>query len=178
MSDGQQTEQLAAQAAEAVRRVIADAEARADEIVREAEREAAGVRQRAEADARAQIDNAKRALDALTGGLEQAVGSGPTPGRPPAEAVPPHEPPPVPESKAEEVSAQSAEEIPAADLAPDQAAAGAAAGNGDDAAMRLLAMKMAIDGRGREQIAYELDAKFGVADRTALLDDVMSRAAG
>ena len=37
-------------------------------------------------------------------------------------------------------------------------------------------MKMALDGSDREQIVAELDSKFGSADRSALLDDVLTRA--
>ena len=48
--------------------------------------------------------------------------------------------------------------------------------NGDEAAARLIAMKMALDGRGREEITSELDAKFGAGDRGGLLDDVLARA--
>ena len=39
-----------------------------------------------------------------------------------------------------------------------------------------MAMKLALDGKGREEIAAELEAKFGAADRSALLDDVFARA--
>ncbi len=52
----------------------------------------------------------------------------------------------------------------------------ASSGNGDDAAARLTAMKLALDGVGRDEIASELDSKFGSADRGALLDDVLARA--
>ena len=37
-------------------------------------------------------------------------------------------------------------------------------------------MKLAVDGKGRDDIAAELDAKFGSADRGGLLDDVLARA--
>jgi hypothetical protein len=49
-------------------------------------------------------------------------------------------------------------------------------GNGDDAASRLLAMKLALEGKDRDEIATELVEKFGAADRGALLDDVLARA--
>ena len=48
--------------------------------------------------------------------------------------------------------------------------------NGDDAAARLVAMKLAVDGKGREEIEAELTQKFGPGDRSGLLDDVLSRA--
>jgi hypothetical protein len=47
---------------------------------------------------------------------------------------------------------------------------------GNDAAARLVAMKLAVDGRSRDEIESELAEKFGDADRSALLDDVLARA--
>jgi hypothetical protein len=46
----------------------------------------------------------------------------------------------------------------------------------DSGTARLVAMKLAIDGKNREQIAAELDARFGAADRAAVLDQVLARA--
>src|SRR5689334_2808014 len=51
MSDERGAEELAAQAAEAVRRLFTEAESRAQEIVRQAEADAASIREQAEADA-------------------------------------------------------------------------------------------------------------------------------
>jgi hypothetical protein len=173
MTDGNLSEQLAAEAAEGVRRVVAEAEARAGEIVRDAESEAAvireraesdasQIRERAEADARAQIDAARKALGELGGSLAQAVSAAPvTPSR--AE-VPEPEPKPEPEPEA------PAEPEPAA---PEQSAASAA--NGNDAAERLVAMKLAIEGKDPAAIEAELVEKFGPGNRTALLKEVLSR---
>ena len=47
---------------------------------------------------------------------------------------------------------------------------------GSDAAARLVAMKLAVDGKSRDEIESELAEKFGDADRSALLDDVLARA--
>jgi len=168
MSAGQSAEELAGQAADAVRRVVADAEARAEEIVREAEEEAKRIRERAEADANERIESARKALDDLRGRLEEG-GPQVAPGRPPAEAIPPT--PPQPEAET-----PGPEPVPEPVPAPEPIPEPAPPGNGDDAAARLLAMKLAIDGKGREEIAYELDAKFGTEDRAALLDDVLARA--
>jgi hypothetical protein len=55
-------------------------------------------------------------------------------------------------------------------------AAGLPANGADDSAARLVAMKMALDGGSREQIAAELETRFGASDRSALLDDVLTRA--
>jgi hypothetical protein len=171
MSSGQHADDLAAKAAEAVRRVVAEAEDRAAEIIRDADAKAASIREqaeaeagqirkRAEADARGQIEAAKRALDELGGTLVAAA----------SEAVPKAETPepkPKPEPAPEPV-----EELPGAPEAP----VSPPAGNGDDAAQRLVAMKLAVDGRDRAEIEAELNARFGEADRSALLDDVLSRA--
>jgi hypothetical protein len=37
-------------------------------------------------------------------------------------------------------------------------------------------MKLAVDGKSRDEIETELAEKFGDADRAALLDDVLARA--
>ena len=177
MAEGTQADQLAAQAAEAVRRVIAAAEARAAEILSEAEAEAGRIRQmaeadaalareRAEADARAQIEAAKRALDELGGSLAAAVASA-TPG----EESPPAEPEPEPET----LGAPEAAIPPPSDEPEQTAPAQPAGGNGDEAAERLVAMKLAVEGKDPAAIEAELVQKFGPGDRSALMKDVLSR---
>jgi hypothetical protein len=180
MSSGQHADDLAAKAAEAVRRVVAEAEDRATQIVRDAEAragsirdqaeaEAKQIRERAEADARGQIEAAKRALDELGGTLVAAA----TEAIPKAETPEP-EPEPAPEPEPEpEPELDPEPEPPAAPEAP----VSPAAANGGNAAERLVAMKLAVDGKDRAAIEAELDQKFGAADRAALLDDVLSRAA-
>ncbi len=37
-------------------------------------------------------------------------------------------------------------------------------------------MKMAVDGKGRDEIAAALNGRFQLANRDAILDDVLSRA--
>jgi colicin import membrane protein len=163
MSAGQHADDLAAKAAEAVRRVVAEADDRAAEILREAEAkatsireqaevEASQIRERAEADARAQIEAAKRALDELGGSLAAAA----------TQAV---------ERAESEPTEPELEPEPAPESAP-------AAGNGDDAAERLVAMKLAVEGKDSAAIEAELIERFGQRDRSALLRDVLSRAAG
>jgi hypothetical protein len=178
MSSGQHADDLAAKAAEAVRRVVAEGEDRAAEIVRDAEAkavsireqaeaEAKQIRERGEADARGQIEAAKRALDELGGTLVAAA----------SEAIPKAETPePAPEPEPEpelDPEPQPEPESPGAPEAP----VSPPAGNGNDAAARLVAMKLAVDGKDRAAIEAELNEKFGAADRAALLDDVLSRAA-
>jgi hypothetical protein len=155
MTDRKQAEELAAQAAEAVRRTVAEAEAKAEEIVREAEVEAKRIRDEAEAEARERIDRARRALSEL-------AGETPAP-EPDPEPAPQPQPTPAPE--------------PAPDPAPQPQEHPTPGGvNGDDAAARLVAMKLAVDGKGREAIEAELTERFGPGDRSALLDDVLARA--
>ena len=178
MSAGQHADDLAKEAAEAVRRVLADAEERAAEITRQAEAEAASVRERAEADAaqireraeadaRGQIEAAKRALDELGGTLvaaaTEAIPQAETP-EPDPEPAPRPEPEPEPQPEPETPGA------PETPVSPPAA-------NGNDAAERLVAMKLAVDGKDRSAIEAELTERFGAADRSALLDDVLSRAA-
>jgi cell division septum initiation protein DivIVA len=138
---------LARQAADHVRDVIAEAERAAAEIIERAESEAAQIRERAESEARDKLERARRALSEL---------AGETPGP---------QPPPVPDP------------TPPAPAPPPEPPAPAANSHGsDDSAARLMAMKMALDGKARDQIATELNQKLGDADRGALLDDVLTRA--
>jgi cell division septum initiation protein DivIVA len=177
MSAGQQSDDLAAKAAETVRRVVAEAEDRAAEILREAETKAASIREQAEAearqirergeaDARDQIEAAKRALDELGGTLVAAA----TEAIPKAE-TPDSEPTPEPEPEPELDPEPLPPAAPEAPVSPP-------AENGSDAAERLVAMKLAVEGKDRTAIETELADKFGDADRSALLDDVLSRAGG
>ena len=159
MSEGSHSEELATRAAEAVRRVVIEAEAKAEQIVREAEVEAKRIRDEAEAEARERIDRARRALSEL---------AGETPA-PDPEPAPEPEPEPQPQPQPAPAPT-SAPEAP-----PQESSSGGA--NGDDAAERLVAMKLAVEGRDRAAIEAELSERFGASDRSALLDDVLSRAA-
>ena len=158
-----------------VKQVIAEAESRAAEIVQDAETKAASIREqaeaeavqirkRAEADARGQIEAAKRALDELGGTLVAAASEA----VPIAEADPEPEPePPVPEPEPAPV--------PETPVVPE-AAVSPSTGNGEDAAERLVAMKLAVDGKDPATIEAELIERFGPGDRSALLKDVVGRA--
>jgi hypothetical protein len=158
MTDRNLAEELASQAAEAVRRTVAEAEAKAEEIVRNAEAEAKRIRDEAEAEARERIERARRALSELAGETPEP---GPAPDPEPAP-----EPQPNPQPQP----------VPTPDPEPPPQGPTAAGANGDDAAARLVAMKLAVDGKGREEIEAELSARFGPGDRSGLLDDVLSRA--
>jgi hypothetical protein len=181
MSAGQDADELAAKATEAIRGIVAQAEQRAAEIVRDAEAkaasirdqaeaEAAQIRERAEGDARAQIEAAKRALDELGGTLAAAASAA----VPKAESEPKRseteEEQPEPEQPA---SPEAPVSPPAEESEPEQAAP--STGNGDDAAERLVAMKMAVDGKDAAAIEAKLTEKFGARNRDELLKDVLSR---
>lgn len=164
MSDGR-ADELAGKVADSVRQVIAEAEQRAAEIIREAEADGAKIRERAEADARGQIEAAKRALDELGGTLVAAASEAL-----PIAETPEPEPDPTPEAEPEPAPEPETPGAPEAPISPP-------AGNGEDAAERLVAMKLAVDGKDPAAIEAELIERFGPGDRTALLQDVVSRAA-
>ena len=180
MSSGGQSDDLAAKAADAVRGIVAEAEDRAAEIIRDADAKAASIREQAEAeakrireraegDARGQIEAAKRALDELGGTLVAAASEAiPQAEAPEPKSEPTHEPEPEPDPKPERPSEPP--DSPETPVSPPPA-------NGDDAAERLVAMKLAVEGRDRAAIEAELSERFGASDRSALLDDVLSRAA-
>jgi hypothetical protein len=188
MSAGQHADELAAQAAETVRRVVAEAEQRAAEIIRDAEAKAASIREQAEAegaqirergeaDARAQIEAAKRALDELGGTLvaaaTEAIPKSETPD-PDSEPEPQPEPGPDPDSEPDSTPEPEPAESPGAPEAP----VSPPADNGGDAAERLVAMKLAVEGKDPAAIEAELIERFGPGDRSSLLRDVVTRAAG
>jgi hypothetical protein len=55
------------------------------------------------------------------------------------------------------------------------AEAGAGGGEADAAAVRLVAMKMALDGSSREEVERHLAESYGEGDRGELLDEIFSR---
>jgi DNA polymerase-3 subunit gamma/tau len=198
-------EEIVHDVAERVRALIGEAEERAAEIVRDAERQADEIRSRAEAEARERLDEVRSALNRLEQGLgvpgsevtpgpvtvpepeptpvpEPSPDPGPAPG---PEPVPEPTPDPVPEPSPppDEADPPSAEQ-PSTEALIEQLKSGAAetagdpaAANGADAAgARLVAMKMALDGASREEIDRQLAEDFDLADREALLDEVLERA--
>jgi hypothetical protein len=171
VSESNRAEELAAQAAEAVRRTLAEAEAKAERIIGDAEAEAKRILDQAEAEARERIDSATKALEELRSKLAD-VRRAPTSAAPASEpaASAPAAPKPEPAPEPEPLRAEP--EVPT--TAPTEPHP--AAGNGDDAAARLVAMKLAVDGKGREEIEAELTERFGPGDRSGLLDDVLARA--
>jgi outer membrane biosynthesis protein TonB len=177
-------EDLAQQAADAVREavaaaekrageIVADAEAKAEEIVAAAEQEAESVRSRAKTEADKRLDEVRAALEDLQGKLGGEVRPGPV-------VVPEPEPPAIPEPTPEPTPEPEPplEPEPEPPLTPEPSPEEPAvpAANGDKAAARLVAMKMALDGASREEIDAHLISNYEVENREKLLDDVLARA--
>jgi hypothetical protein len=129
-------DELAKQAADHVREVIADAERKAEEILSEARAEAERIR-----------SAARRALDELEGQLDDE--------------------PQTPEP------AQAAPEAPVAPPKPEPADSKPAS---DEQGARLVAMKLALDGKPRAEVAKQLRDEFGLEDTDTLVSDVFKRA--
>jgi hypothetical protein len=119
----------------------------------------------------------------------------PEPTPPPTpEPTPPQTPEPTPPGPQIGADSPSTEDLLAqlkGDSAETDAGAGAAAepaspatrangaaedANGDVAAARLVAMKMALDGASRDEIAAHLEESFSLSSTDELLDDVLARA--
>jgi hypothetical protein len=178
-------DQIADEVAARVRALIAGAEERAAEILREADDQATRIRARAESDARKRLDEMRTAFDELQGRLDAGPGAEVEPGpvvvpepEPPREPepgpvpVPEPEPPLEPEPEPPDVP-EPTPEPPAPDQPPVSAEANAGA---DKAAARLVAMKMALDGATREEIDRHLAENYSLSNREGLLDDVLARA--
>jgi outer membrane biosynthesis protein TonB len=196
-------EELARATADAVRAALERAQRGADEIVAEAraqseriraEAEEAARRVRAEAEAQAQgrLEEARRALEQLQGRLSAAeaadrdgtsaaaasqgeVEPGPV-------TAPEPEPVTTPEPMPEPAPEPAPEPVPEPSPPPgetDRPSAETANGGpapGDDAAARLVAMKLALEGRTRDQARARLAADYDLPDLDALLDEVYAKA--
>jgi hypothetical protein len=58
---------------------------------------------------------------------------------------------------------------------PDPTTPAAVNGNSDEGAARLVAMKMALDGSSREEVAAHLASKYHLSGSDQLLDSVFER---
>lgn len=81
-------------------------------------------------------------------------------------------PEPGPDPLAHEAAAPPSDTIPA-DPEPDEAA-GAAPGE-EEVAARLLASRLAMEGKSRDSIVMQLAAEHDLKDPGAIVDDVMAR---
>jgi len=131
--------------------------------------------------ARSELDRLIGQVEALRASLETVAETPapPTPAPDPGPPTPPDPdpaptPPPVPEPTPPPIPEPTPPVEPEPTPPPEISAP--KTGSGDDSTARLVAMKLAVDGRSREEIAAELDTKFGPADRAAVLDDVLARA--
>jgi outer membrane biosynthesis protein TonB len=186
---------LVDQVAQSVREAIDEAQQQADEIVKEAEAQAKRVRAEAEriradaeADARRRLDEVQTALKDLQGRLSGKPSSEVNPGpvtvpEPTPEPVPEPTPDPVPEPTPEPVPEPTPDPVPEPTPPMETpAASDTAKANGDavsgeaDAAARLVAMKLALDGTSRDDAREQLAVEYEVADLDGLLDDVYSKA--
>lgn len=205
---GKEGESLARQVAERVQEAVEAAERQAREIVARAEQEAERIRSSAEAEARERIERAQHAVDRLVrqaNELRESVGSlgsevagdggarsevpapevDPTPARVP-EPEPAREPEPQPVEIPEPSPPQPAPPgrgSPSTEQLIEQMKGGNAEVEGrdtttDEQGARLVALKMALDGRPREEVERHLAESLGLRDSGRLLDDVYSRIGG
>ena len=156
-------EEIVRELTDRIREAIEVAEKRAAEIVRRAETEAQRIRAEAEAAASRRLDEVQKALDDLQGRLSGEARSEVTPG---PVTVP--EPAPTPEPGPEPAPSPAEADPPS----PEPANGG---GDGQEAAARLVAMKLALDGTAREEARRQLATDYDLADLDALLEDVYSR---
>ena len=189
---------LAETAGEKVASVIGAAEEKAAELEREARERADEIVATARSEAREQVERAQAAVAGLVsqadelrqrvGALGRGLGSDvaaetepatvPEPTVPQPEVdpspvvVPEPEPPREPLPEPDPVPQPQPQPQPPE---PSEPSAPAAAGNGDEAGARLVAMKMALDGSSREEVQRHLAEAYGLADSEELLDDIFAR---
>jgi DivIVA domain-containing protein len=199
--EGASQPSLADVAAQRVASIVAAAEANAKEIEADARRQADELLAGAREQAREQIERAQGSVAKLVGqadDLRERIGAmadevigpaktgaempqpetvpepAPEPVPEPAPAAPEVDPTPVVVPEPEPVREPEPEPVTVPEPQPDPPAP--AANGADDAAARLVAMKMALDGSSREEIAKHLSANYELADSGELLDAVFERA--
>jgi DivIVA domain-containing protein len=185
---------LADVAAQKVGSIVEAAEAKAKEIEADARREADELLSNARDQARDQLERAQRSVANLIGqaddlrerigAMAQEVGGEgsraetepgpepvpePMPPEPEVDPTPVTVPEPAPPVEPEPAPPTIPEPQPDAPVEP-------AANGADDQAARLVAMKMALDGSSRDDIAKHLDANYELGDTDKLLDAVFERA--
>jgi hypothetical protein len=208
VSDGRPKQSPAAAAAEQVRAIVEAAEreteeqlrrvqqaadglgARADEIERELERLAEGIREAV----RRLREDLKELRSGETAPPGPAAASDPAPepvakGAVVAHAEPPEDVKPAaerelttevePDTTPDAVAAAAGTDaVPAATPAPPAAAEPASAAARGPEGARVIALNMALNGSPREETAAYLAENFELDDPEALLDDVYARAGG
>jgi hypothetical protein len=190
-------QEILAQAESEARAIRAEAEAAATRIRAEAEDAAGRIRGEAEGQAEQRLEEVRGALDELRGRLsrEGEAPAGPkqeTPdARPTSQAAP--EPQPDSEPNGDEVStgagAPSTDELmvrlkagsgeePAGPSSEGPGPSPEDHGSRGEAAARLVAMNLALDGTPRAEVRARLADDYEVDDLDALLDEVYAKAAG
>ncbi len=168
---GSITEQLATR----VRELLQGAEEQATKVMEDAEAEVKRIRGAAAEQGHKLIEEARSALDDLEGRLEPGrPPASPEPPKPPAAAPPPPKPEKAPEPEPEESPAKPLP-VPEAAVADPGPPPSKAAG-GDEAAARLVAMKLALDGTSRDDVRAKIETDYSVADLDGVLDDVFAKA--
>jgi DivIVA domain-containing protein len=171
-----QAEELLARARRESREQVERAQGAAAKLVEQAEglREAvAGLGHEAGGQLRQSVEGLGERLAEVRGSEQPAPEVEPEPARVP-EPTPEPVPEPTPERTPEPTPAPEVEPEPA--RVPEPIPDGNGGGDGDAQAARLVAMKMALDGSSREEVAAHLAQNYGLDDATELLDDVFSRA--
>lgn len=177
--------------------IVGDAEARARDLIADAEAEARDIRERAEAEAQQRLAQVREALVGIEASMSDA---GPADSVGPAEAevnpqpvtvpepTPPAEPEPMPPAEPEPTPPAEPEPMPPepeieppAPAQPDRESPELGNGFGsershDSTAARIVAMKMALDGASRDEIAGHIAGNYEIDASEKLLDDVMARA--
>ena len=186
---------LVKQVADRVREAIDLAEKRASEIVEQAQAEAQRVRSEAEqaatrlrgdaeAEAQHRLDEVRVALDELQGKLGERAEVQPGPVTVP-EPEPPSTPEPTPEPGPEPAPQPMPEpgpepvpepSPPPGEADPPSPDPGEPGTDGGDAAARLVAMKLVLEGTSREDARKRLAGEYEVADLDSLLDEVYAKA--
>ncbi len=150
------------------------AEGRAAEIEQEAREKAEAILADARAEAKRILDRAQSAVAGLAAEISGEVPEPPAPApQPGPDPVPEPEPPGDPEPAPDSVPEPTPLPEPPSEEPPPAAAEN---GNGNIDGARLVAMKMALEGASREEVAEQLADAHGLNDSDALLDDVFTRA--
>jgi outer membrane biosynthesis protein TonB len=168
------------------RDIVAEAEAQAERVRAEAEDAAKRIRAEAEGQAQKRLEEVRRTLDELRGRLsdtEAAEAAGATDGAQTAEVdpapvtIPEPEPPQTPEPMPEPAPEPMPEPVPEPSPPPGETdvPSAATANGGSDAAARLVAMKLALDGASRDEARRQLAADYDVSDLDALLEEVYAK---
>jgi hypothetical protein len=162
--------------------IVEEAQAQAERIRAEAEETAGRIRTEAEAQAQRRLEDVRTALDQLQGSLGSSPDGHGRRGRTPeAEVdpgpvkVPEPQPPATPEPMPDPVPEPAPDPVPEPTPPPDETDTPSAESS-NDAAARLVAMKLALEGASREDARKQLAADYEVADLDVLLDEVYSRA--